>query len=81
MHVKNKPNPYQAAFPDFSATPKAVIAAIAYSLAQRLCEDDAAAAAKMIRDEWVHLHASGIVPQKPSGVYLPSGSQDDMTRR
>jgi len=47
-------------------TPKTVYAALAYSLALRLCEDDHERAKAMIRDEWRALHTSGIVPQKPS---------------
>lgn len=65
MNLNAKQNLYQQAFPAFDDTPKAVIAAIAYSLAMRLCGDDESAALAMLGDEWRALHAAGIVPQKP----------------
>lgn len=47
-------------------TPKTVYAALAYSIALRLCEDDHERAKQMLREEWRALHAAGLVPQKPS---------------
>jgi len=59
-------NPYTAKFPDFERTPKAVVAAICYSLAERLSAfDDSDDASGLIRAEWAALYANGIVPQKP----------------
>lgn len=46
--------------------PKAVVAAIAYSLALRLCGDDHAAAKALIATEWGALHQAGVIPQKPA---------------
>ena len=57
-------NEYSIAFPGFDSTPKTVIAAIAFSLAMRLCCDNWKDAQEMIRDEWDALHPY-IVPQKP----------------
>lgn len=53
-------------FPDYDHTPKAVIAAVCWSIAERLSAfDDSDDAADLIRKEWAALHANGIVPQKP----------------
>ena len=65
MNLNAKPNQYQQACPNCDDTPKAVIAALAYSLAMRLCCDDEAAAQSLLAAEWRDLHAAGIVPQKP----------------
>ena len=65
MHLNAKANEYQESYPEFDSTPKAVIAAIAYSLALRLSEDNHGAAQELLRDEWRHLHQSGLVPNKP----------------
>jgi hypothetical protein len=65
MHMNAKTNEYQKDFPNFERTPKAVIAAVAYSLAMRLSEDDPARAEKLLRDEWRVLHQNNIVPQVP----------------
>jgi hypothetical protein len=51
----------------YSTTPKAIYAALAYSLALRLCEDDHARAVTLLGDEWANLHGGGIVPQAPKG--------------
>lgn len=64
MHLKNLPNQYQQHYPAFEKTPKAVIAAIAYSFALQLCEDDSLAAQKLILEEWKILNLNNIVPQK-----------------
>jgi hypothetical protein len=45
-------------------TPKTVYAALAFSFAMRLCEDDQDRALELLRDEWGALHRVGIVPQK-----------------
>ena len=59
-------NDYVRAIPDYSDTPKSVMAAVAYSLARRLTgEDDHNGAVRIMRDEWHALHESGIVPQRP----------------
>ena len=56
-------NQYLQYLSDYSETPKAVYAAIAFSLAMRLTEDDFEAAARLLRGEWDQLHENGIVPQ------------------
>jgi hypothetical protein len=60
-------NEYAKKFPDFDRTPKAVIAALCWSLAERLHGnyDDGTNGEEIIRDEWIALHANGIVPQRP----------------
>ncbi len=60
-----KTNNYALDYPKYGSTPKAVVAAVAYSLAMRLCEDNQDEAAQMIRDEWAALYDAKIVPQKP----------------
>lgn len=60
-----KSNEYAHSFPDYRDTPKAVIAAIAYSLASRIIESGQDAE-YVIREEWQALYDNGIVPQKPS---------------
>lgn len=65
MHPNAKTNEYQTSYPAFDKTPKAVVGAVAYSLALRLCEDNHERAAELLRDEWAALHTTGIVPQKP----------------
>lgn len=57
-------NSYQRRFPNYADTPKAVIAAIAFSFAMRLREDDFDLAAQEIRLEWKILNDARIVPQK-----------------
>lgn len=52
--------------PGYADTPKAVYAALAYSLALRMSDDDHDKAAALLGEEWAALHANGIVPQKPS---------------
>jgi len=66
-------NDYARCIVDYERIPKAVLAAIAYSFASRLIEDndsptmvDAA-----IMDEWATLHINGIVPQKPTARHEP----------
>ena len=58
-------NEYQDQYPSFDDTPKAVIAAIAFSLAMRLSEDNPSEAIRLCSAEWQALHNAGIVPQKP----------------
>ena len=58
-------NEYAAALPRYSDTPKAVYAALAYSLALRLTGDNHADAVTLLEKEWASLHTAGIVPQKP----------------
>lgn len=59
-------NPYAKVYPDFDKAPKTVIAAVAYSLAQRLCCDgDDGDAQELLRSEWQTLYENGIVPQNP----------------
>lgn len=59
-------NGYALAYPEYHETPKAVIAAIAYSLALILNEDNEDRAVALLREEWMVLHEAGIVPQKPA---------------
>lgn len=49
----------------FELTPKAVFAAIAYSYATRITEEQPGAAVAEFLNEWRVLHQQGIVPQKP----------------
>jgi hypothetical protein len=58
-------NEYQAHYPQFEQTPKAVLAAVAYSLAMRLSEDNPATAESLLEQEWRALYECGIVLQKP----------------
>ena len=67
MHLNARSNDYQRLFPDFDKTPKAVIAAICYSLAMRLNDDSHQDAYRMIKDEWLALYEAQIVPQMPLG--------------
>ena len=58
-------NDYSYACENYERTPKAVFAALAYSLALRLTgNDDHDAAKAVLRDEWRTLHHNGIVPQR-----------------
>lgn len=50
---------------DYTDTPKAVYAALAFSLAMRLSEDRPDDARALLGDEWRTLHANGLIPQKP----------------
>ncbi len=59
-----KLNEYSDAYPNYYYAPKAVIAAVAFSLAMRLCEDNWELAQEMIEDEWDALYPR-IVSQKP----------------
>ncbi len=45
--------------------PKAVFAAIAYSLAMRLCCDNEGLAKELMQSEWHTLYMNNIVPQAP----------------
>lgn len=65
MHLNAKTNEYQKAYPSFDSTPKAVVAAVAFALAMRLCNDNQEQAEALLREEWSVLHANGIIPQKP----------------
>ena len=58
-------NSYAGSIPDYSSTPKSVFAALAYSLALRLNNDNHEAALETLRGEWSALHTAGIVPQHP----------------
>jgi hypothetical protein len=65
VNLKNHINDYQSKYPAFDRTPKAVIAAIAVSLAMRLSGDDFIKASQLVAEEWEILHANGIIPQRP----------------
>jgi hypothetical protein len=68
MNLKNKTNDYVTALgPAFDLMPKAVIAAVAVSLAARIDEADAA---YIVLNEWRQLHANGLVPQPVPGSVL-----------
>jgi len=59
-------NEYARACGQYEETPKAVFAALAYSLAVRLTgEEDYAGAVAILREEWQTLHEQGIIPQRP----------------
>ncbi len=68
MKLNNRGNSYQDRYPAFGWTAKTVIAAVAYSFALRLTNDDFEAAKKLCTDEWQILYSNGIVPQKPRGI-------------
>lgn len=53
-----------------SRVPKSVYAALAYSLALRLTEDNPAKAKDLLCREWATLHENQIVPQSPIGRAL-----------
>jgi hypothetical protein len=57
-------NEYQALFPNYSNTPKAVIAAMAVSFAIHATGEDQVP--QVLKKEWEALHNAGIVPQKPA---------------
>ena len=59
-------NLYQEMFPNYTKTPKAVIAAVAIALAIQITGNDSLFEGKrIITNEWRILHEAGIVPQKP----------------
>lgn len=57
-------NEYAADYPQYAETPKAVLAAVAYSLAMRVCGDRPDNVRELLRAEWDVLHDNGIVSQK-----------------
>ena len=63
-------NEYAAEFPNYSAIPKAVFSAIAFSFAMRLNEDDPARALQMCFDEWEALNLNGVIPQMPQRAFI-----------
>lgn len=58
-------NEYSRLFPDYATTPKAVIAAIAMSLAARMDGRDIEEVGSLISQEWYILNENDIVPQRP----------------
>ena len=58
-------NEYSRSYPNFENTPKAVIAAVAYSLAMMIEGEEEGKAEKLLVEEWETLHQAGIVKQKP----------------
>lgn len=61
-------NEYARALSNYERIPKAVLAAIAYSFADRLnCDIEGATPEGTIMDEWHLLYENGIVPQRPDG--------------
>jgi hypothetical protein len=59
-------NEYAARFGSvYAETPKAVFAAIAYSMCFMVSEEDSRRALARFAEEWQCLHDNGIVPQKP----------------
>jgi len=59
-------NEYALALDTFGRTPKAVLAAVAYSFAARIAGSDSPTIIEAaILEEWAILHANGIVPQSP----------------
>lgn len=63
MPGTKKRNDYVREIPSYDDIPKAVFAAIAFSFAMRLEEDDADRARRLLVTEWAILHQSGLVPQ------------------
>ena len=62
LKIKNQ---YCEDYPNYETTPKAVIAAVAYSLAMRLCNDNFDDAEELLREEWSALYQANVVSQKP----------------
>ncbi len=61
-------NDYAAQFGRlYAKTPKAVFAAVAFSFAMRMAEDNPERALDEFTREWRVLHEQGIVPQKWTG--------------
>lgn len=58
-------NTYANKYPRYEETPKAITAAVAFSLAMRLCGDNEVDAREMVRAEWEALYENSIIPQKP----------------
>lgn len=58
-------NAYAQEFPEYRDVPKAVFAAVAFSLAMRMNEDNTDKAKAEFFREWGALHAAGILQQKP----------------
>jgi hypothetical protein len=64
------PNQYSQAFGKlYDKTPKAVFAAVAYSFAMRLNEDNPEESLEEFMDEWKTLNEQAIVPQAPPKVW------------
>lgn len=67
MNLKNNSNEYQKLLgEDFDKIPKAVLAAIAISLANRITSDNFEESLAVVRSEWWILYENKIVPQKPT---------------
>lgn len=64
----------QAAMDEMDAS-KTVWAALAYSLAMRLSEDNESDALALLRDEWGTLHRAGIIPQRPKAARAEGGAR------
>jgi hypothetical protein len=64
-HGDRRARSYLAQLDNYADTPKPVYAALAYSLAARLSEDDPAAVNALLADEWLTLYACGVIRQKP----------------
>ena len=64
--VTKKSNEYARMFRDYDKIPKAVFAAIAFSMCFFSVEEDEERARERFNEEWEALHNCGIVPQKPT---------------
>jgi hypothetical protein len=63
-------NDYAKEVPNYDDIPKSVLAALAFSPAMRLEEDDPERAKQLLITEWAILHQGGLVPQSvPSKLY------------
>lgn len=62
-------NEYADSIPHYDDIPKSVLAALAFSLAMRLEEDDPERAVSLLISEWLTLHRGGIVPQAVPGKF------------
>lgn len=67
--MTKKMNPYALEVHGYDDTPKAVFAAVAFSLAMRLSEDDYHEARKLLIREWNILTRNGLVTT-PVPAYL-----------
>jgi len=67
-------NEYAESIPGYNQTPKAVYAALAYSFAMLLAEDNPTRALGFLETEWRTLYENSLVPQKPIAIQ-PSEEQ------
>lgn len=67
--VFKQSNAYADSIGGYADTPKAVLAALALSLAFRVSGGDLDEAVRLLAAEWATLHTGGRVPQKPKPIF------------